>query len=147
MPEKILGESVTFRIEVEDSPKGVLLVFDRKCDYCIVPWQDAFRLAEVMEQVIKDVGKEFVPLSYDEVIEQSSQIRMNHHKGLVALLVEWTDRIRFTSLEAFKMVALALRKTAQDSSLELRGVHFKYDRQGMLKKIHNSRLGITQQVR
>ncbi len=147
MAEKILGESVTFQLEVIDSPKSVLLVFDRKCDLAIVPWQDAFQLAETMEQVIADVRSEFTPTLFGITLREQQQVKLNHHKGLVAIVVEWTDRICFTSLDALFLVARALRKEAQDSQYELRGVHFQYDREGMLKKIGNTRTGITQIVR
>jgi hypothetical protein len=145
MSEKILGEAVTFRIEVEENPKGVLLVFDRKCDYCVIPWQDAHRLADLMDQVIADVRAEFVPTLYGITMFEQAQIKLAHHKGLVALLVEWTDRIRFTSLDALYLVGQALRKEAQDSHLELRGVRFVYDKQGMIRKIINR--DYTQEVR
>lgn len=147
MSEKILGENVTFKIEVEENPKGVLLVFDRKCDYCIVPWEDAVRLADLIDRVIGDVRKGFIPTSYVTTMEESCQIRLNHHQGLVAILVEWTDRIHFTSLDGLFLVSRALRKEAQDAHLEQRGVKFLYNRQGMIRKIFNKNTGLTQEVR
>lgn len=141
---KIIGENVTFSIEVE--PSSILIVFDKKCDHAIVPWQDAFNLSEVMTQVITDIGNDF-PRTNDRtiILREQGQIRFNHYKGLVAFLVDWTDRIKFSSIEAFNIVRLAIRKTAQDSNLELRGVRFKYDKQGMIKKLMTN--SYTQEVR
>ncbi len=147
MPEKILGEAVIFRIEVQDAPKGILLVFDRKCDMAVVPWEDAHRLADLIDQVIADVRKEFSVTTYACTMLEQAQVKLNHYKGLVAILVEWTDRIRFTSLDALFLVGRALRKEAQDAHLEQRGVKFLYDRQGMISKIMNKNTGTTQEVR
>lgn len=147
MPDKVIGESVEFRIEVEDSPKSILLVLDRKCDWAIIPWQDAFRLSEVMDQVLDDVRREFRPTSWEVTLSEQSQIQLNHHKGLVALMVEWTDRIRFTSLDAFAMVKDAIRKTSQDAHLESRGLYFQYDMKGFIRKLYNRHTNMTQHVR
>lgn len=145
---KVLGENVTFRIEVEDKPLGILLVLDRKCDVAFVPWEDAFRLSEVMTQVANDVKTEFVPcLDFIKIEQEQAQIRLNHHKGLVAICVEWTDRLRFTTLEAWGLVTIALRKCAQDAQLELDGVGFTYDNQGNIRKMHNHKLGTTTKIR
>jgi hypothetical protein len=143
--DKVLGENVQFQIEVESD--AVLLVLDRKCDWCLMPWQDAFRLAQVMEQVIEDVRKDFTPTSFLITQQEQSQIRFAHHKGLVALLVTWTDRVRFTSLDAFYLVQKALMKTAQDAQLSCQGIHFEYDRQGLIRKLHNLHRDEVQFVR
>lgn len=148
MPSKILGENVRFTIEIEDKPKSILLVFDRKCDVAIVPYQDAYNLAAVMEQVITDVKAEFGDATDRDVVEsEQAQIRLVHHNELVAIVVEWTDRLRFTTWEAFYLVLNALKKCAQDAQLSAKGVHIRYDRNGMISKIHNKRLGHTQNVR
>jgi hypothetical protein len=149
MPGKILGENVTFQIEVQDRPKALLLVLDRKCDYCITHWEDAFNLAKTMEQVVKDVAKEFTAhRDFALISREQAQVRLSHHKGLVALVFDHTDRLTFTTLEAFLLVARALRKVAQDSHFEMdKGIKFQYDREGMISLIHNMRSGETQFVR
>lgn len=143
----VLGQNVDFRIEVEDKPQSVLLVMDRKADTHVVTWESAFRLAEVMEQVINDLRGEFKPTSFFVTQQEQTQVKLNHHKGLVAILCDWTDRIRFTSLDAFFLVARALRKMAQDAYLELRGTKIEYNTEGLIKKIHNFKAGFTQEVR
>lgn len=147
MPEKLLGENVQFRIEVEDRPKSILLVFDKKCDWAIVPFQNAYELADLMLQVARDVKAEFARGDIFTIEREQAQVQLNFHKGLVALLVEHTDRLRFTTIEAFTLVAKALKKVAQDSQLSLRGVHLQYDRQGMIKKLFNTKLDTVQIVR
>lgn len=145
----ITGESVKFQIEVEDQPKkSILLVFDRKSEFVFVPWQDALNLVELMEKVVKDVQDEFSPIVDVEAFRiEHEQVRLNHHNGLVALIVEWTDRVRFTSLLAFKALISAMKIMIQDCQLEARGVHIQYNKEGLIEKIHNSRSGITQHVR
>lgn len=147
MSGKIIGENVEFRIEVEDSPKSVLLVLDRKCDWCFVPWDDAVNLADVIEQVIADVKDDFTPTLHAITVREQAQIQLNYHKGLVAIMVEWTDRVRFTSLDALYLFSQALRKVAQDAMYELRGTKFVYDKQGLLRKIINFKAGTEQKVR
>lgn len=147
MPGKIVGENVQFRIEVEDSPKCVVLVLDRKCDWCIVPWEDAFTLAEAIERVIQDVKGEFLPSDQFTMEREQAQVKFNFDRGLVAILVEWTDRVKFTSLEALLLVARALRRTAQDAQLAARGVRLKYGRQGAIRELHDLKAGTVQKVR
>jgi hypothetical protein len=144
---KILGESVEFRIEVEDSPRSVLLVLDRKCSIASVPWQDAYRLAEVIDQVIADVRDGFKPTDYATTVKEQGQVKLNHGKDLVHLFVEWTDRLRFTSLDALYLFEQALKKVAQDAQYEARGVHFRYGRSGMLTSVHNTKTDTVQKVR
>jgi hypothetical protein len=148
MPAKILGESVEFKIEVEDSPKSVLLVLDRKCSVAAVPWEDAYRLAEVIEQVITDVRGDFRPTTYALTKREQAQVHFNHDKGLVFMFVEWTDRLRFASLDALYLVSQALKKTAQDAQYAVRGVHFEYVKgSNLLKAIHNVKRNTIQKVR
>lgn len=141
----IIGENVKFNIHVDTNK--ITLYFDKKCDHAIVPWQDAFNLAEVMGQVVTDVKKDFNrTLSRDVVIREQAQIKLAHDKGLVLLKVDWTDRIEFTSIEAFDLVARALKHCAQDCHLSERGIRFKY-KKGFISKIINTRNGVTQHVR
>ena len=148
MTDTIVGQSVTFRIEVESSPPTVLLVFDRASDSVVLPWEEAFHLAEVMAEVARDVRSEFTGIVDPMlVMQQQAQVRMSYDRGLVMIVTPWTDRLRFSSLESWGMVALALRRMAQDAHWALRGVHFQYTRDGMIKRVHNSKNGVTQLVR
>jgi hypothetical protein len=146
--DKIIGEQVTFQIEVEENPPRLLLVFDRKYDYAIVPWDDAIHLADVMERAWFENQALFPIRQTQQFVEvEQAQIKLAHHYGLVALLVTWTDRLSFQSADAWLLVARAIKKSAQDSMLERKGIHISYDRQGMISKIHNSQTGTTQKVR
>lgn len=145
--DKVLGESVEFRIEVEDSPKSVLLVFDRKSSTVSVPFEDAYRLADVIGEVIEAVRGDFKPTPLSTTRAEQGKVRLNHSKGLVHLFVEWTDRLRFTSLDALHLFKQALRQTAQDAMYALRGVHFQYHKNGALKSVVNTKLGYEQRVR
>lgn len=151
MSAKVIGENVMFQIRVEEAPSRIVLVLDRKCDYAIVPWQDAFQLAETMERIVQelkcDSGIMFPECSQELIEREQAQIRLAHHKGLVAILVEWTDRLRFSSLTAFLLTARALRKTAQDSYLEDRGIRIRYDRTGLIRKIMNIQANTIQFIR
>ena len=150
MSNAVLGESVTFKIEVEDSPLSILLVFDRKCDYTFIPWQSAFDLAKTMDQVVKDVSKEFARMYSvsvrETVVREQAQMKLNHYKDLVVLMVEWTDRLRFTSLEAFSLCSRALRHVGQDAYLaHKKGIHFLYAKDGMaIKQMVNAKQDYTQ---
>jgi hypothetical protein len=148
MSAKILGESVTFRIEVEDKPLGILLVLDRKCNFAMVSWQDAVRLADAMIQVTRDVQQHFTPTSHAKTMEEQAQVLLNHHKGLVAFMWDWTDRIWFTSLDAFYLVAMGIKRTAQDAYMdEEKELNIFYNKQGMISSLYNRKLGTTQEVR
>lgn len=141
------AQNVIFRVEVEDSPLALVLVFDRKSDYVMIPWQDAMRLADTLDQVIVDVGSSFVRRPQRIVIDEQEQVRLGHHDGYVTLFTCWTDRIKFVSIEAVALVSQAIRKVAHTAQLEDRGIIIQYNREGLIKKIHDLRNGITQVVR
>lgn len=146
MTAKLLGENVVFQIEVEQD--AVLLVFDRKCSSALVPWEDAYDLAVLMEKVVEDVRNDFKPTGIATTMREQRQVELNHGKGLVAIFVEWADRVRYTSLDAFYLTAQAIKKTAQDAQYAQRGVHFLYQSgTNLLSKIHNTRTDVTQYVR
>lgn len=146
MSAKILGKNVTFKIEVEDYPKRILLVLDKKCEWAVVPWEDAFNLAKVMEQVIDEVGPTWPMCGIDIMMpyREQAQIKLNWSKGLVAIFVDSTDRVAFTTIEGFFLVMRGIQLAAQDAHLALRGTRLKYNKQGFLKEIHNVKAGFTQ---
>lgn len=147
-------QSIEFKIEIEDRPKRILIVFDRKMDCAMVPWQDAMRFADVMEDVMEDVVDEFMlcyPVIPAYITEnEQAQIKFNYRLGLVAFVPsQWTDRIAFTSLEAFNIVRLALRQTAQDAHLfHDKGVRLIYTdkRKKHIKEVQDNS-GHVQKVR
>lgn len=139
----IIGENVSFKIEVEDNK--ILLVFDRRCNVACIPWQDAENLVTVMEQVINDFS--FRSNDRQTIVRESSQVKINHHAGLVYLFTEWTDRLEFTSTDSFFLVTRALKHVVDDARLANRGIIFQYNQDGTLKRIHNTKANITQEVR
>src|SRR6185369_14560520 len=139
-------ENVAYRIEVEDSPEmAVLLVFDRKADIFPLPYPDATELASNMEGVIRQVEKEFSPIwDIPATLREQAQVKLAKHDDLVVLFVDHTDRLRFTQLMAFGMVMNAMQKIAQDCYLEeKKGILLQYNRLGMIKTLHNKKLGYT----
>lgn len=148
MSGKLLGSKVDWKIEVEPG-KWLDLVFDRKSDFIIIPWQDAFALTDLMLQIVEDVGNEFPKYPDRSLVNrEQSQILLNWDKDVVVLMVEWTDRVRFTTLEAFYLTAQAIRKLAQDSQLaNEKGIRFEYNSAGMIRKLHNLKMDYIQKVR
>jgi hypothetical protein len=126
----VVGENVVFQIEVEDQNHRIGLIFDRKASSCVLPWQDAFRLAELMLQIAAEVKGSWPHVSIITANEEARQIRLAHQKGLVAFFTEWTDRIWFTSIQAFECTAMAIRRTAQDCQYAERGVNLAQLRTG-----------------
>jgi hypothetical protein len=145
--ESLDKKKTTFSIEVEDRPLTILLVQDGRGDMVTVSWQDAVRLADVLDQVIADVGDQFIARPYRVTLDEQSQLRLTPHLGLVTIVTGWTDRVRFTSIDAVKLVTQALRKVAQDSSLQERGIIIEYNREGFIKRIHDLKTDATQVVR
>jgi hypothetical protein len=93
------------------------------------------------------VGDQFIARPYRVTLDEQSQLRLTPHLGLVTIVTGWTDRVRFTSIDAVKLVAQALRKVAQDSSLQERGIIIEYNREGFIKRIHDLKTDATQVVR
>src|SRR6266542_219059 len=124
-------EKFDVRIEVEDD--AVLLVFPRKLDDCIVPWQQAMDIGEILELAADDVPIQSAvidPIAWN--IEQA-QVKLTTYKiGFVAMFFEHADRLRF-SPEAAKLVGRAIRKVAQDAMFTEKGVFHEYVKKGPLK--------------
>jgi hypothetical protein len=116
-----------FRIEGEQD--HVVLVLPRRCDTWITSWQDADQLGLVLERAAMETPVR--PLVDDPVRlnQESSQIRLNTHKGNVALIFDWTDRIKLSPGAAI-LVARAIRVMAQDCRLAERGTHMDYKAKG-----------------
>lgn len=143
-----LGQKVNLTIEVEDSPSCVVIVFDRMSDMISIPWQNAYQIASAIDTVIKDARSHFVPTSIEVTYREQAQIRFNQTSGLVHILTEWTDRVRFTSLDALYLVSQTLKKYTQDAEYAEIGIHFEYIPGGrFLKAIHNTKTDTVQRVR
>lgn len=105
-------ENLNVRIEVEDS--AVLLVFPRRMDHIMVPWQDAWRLGETLELAAKDVPHPPLILDYRQVIQDQGQLKIGTHLDkYVALFFQWSDRVVFCP-EAATIAARGIRMKAQD---------------------------------
>jgi len=140
------GENCQVRIEVEGNPKSLLIVLDRRTDCLLVSWQDAQQLARTLDCAISDIKDDADLADPAREIRESSQVRLAHKGGLVALVFDWTDRIRL-GWRAAVLVRAALEKVAQDAHLEEeKAVHLVYNRRGEIKKLFNRRTGLTQHI-
>lgn len=141
----MFSERLDVRVEVYDS--HVLLVFPKRIDDHMTPWQEAYILGEVMEMAASDIINPGIinPL---EVEIQKDQIKLQTYKDkYVVMLFEHTDRIQLCK-EACILVAREIKKKAQDLEyLNKKKIRFVYRKDGLLKRIINSRLGYTQEVR
>lgn len=141
------GENAQVRIEVEDGPPpSLLLVLDRRTDCFLTPWQDAFALAQTMELAAGDIRDYSQVHDHAAVVREQAQVRLGHKGPLVAIVFEWTDRVRF-GWESALLVAAAIRKVAQDAHLEEeKAVHLVYNRRGHIKRLFNRKTGNTQHI-
>lgn len=138
------GERIDVRIEVEDN--AVVLVLPRLLDDLMVRWEEAMQLGQIMELAAQDVSNEPAVIDPVAVGHETGQVKLNRHGKHVVLIFQHTDRVRL-SPEAARIVAAAIKKTAQDVSLAQRDVHMVYGRKGLLTKVVNQKLGYTQHVR
>lgn len=135
---------VQFKIECDKN--GALLVMDRKQDTVIMDWQSAKELGRGMLMAVPHLLKVVPPWDLAATLWEQGQIKLAANKGKVAMLTEWTDRIRYKSVEAFRLTAMALLKVAQDAELQARDVHIVYDEKGFIRQIHDLRAGTVQGV-
>ena len=145
------AENTTVKIEVE--PPHLWIVFDRKCDHFIAPWQDMYGLYEILRQAIMDItpapGTEG-PLDSVRLTAECDQIKLRavtktKARGLVALFFAHTDRLRFTWRSA-SMLRDALGIVTQDAQLACKGLHFVYNAKGMIRELHNLQTGTVQVI-
>lgn len=122
------NEKIDVRIEVEDD--HLMVVFPRKLNDCMVSWQDAWRLGDILERAAADIPSKGLVVNGAAVNIETQQIRLNtHKKKYVVLLVDWTDRVRL-SYEAARIVGRAIKLKAQDLDLLSRGVRMDYGVKG-----------------
>lgn len=136
---------VQFKIECDD--KQILLVLDRAQEYVIMDWQSAQGLAQVMLKAFGHGARYLKPTDLTTTQWEKSQVKVVADKGKVAMLFDWSDRIKYTSLNAWLHVAQSLAKAAQDMELQEKdGVHLTYDEAGFIKAINNFRQGLVRRV-
>lgn len=139
-----MNERLDVRVEVEED--AVLLVFPRKMDTFITPWQDAWRLGETLELAAGDVPNKIGDLDPLQVIRDQGQVEIgvDTKERNVCLFFAWNDRLRFSSMAA-KLVAQAIRMKAQDLDyLRNKGVRLVSNKKKLLTKIVNDKAGYTQ---
>lgn len=137
--------AATFKIECEKD--GVTLVFDKKADTFMMDWQSARDLADTMGQAVLHAARHMSPVDLSTTLWEQSQLRIAGHKGKVALLTPWTDRLKYVSLQAFMLAAQHVAAAAQHAELEERDIHLVYDEQGFVKHIHDLRAGTVKRAR
>jgi hypothetical protein len=108
----VKAENTTVQIEVETDGK-IVLAFGRKLDHLLIPWQDAFNLAETLGMAINDARNELDVFDYSTIKRESEQIRLGAYDGMVALVFEHADRVSL-NWRAAELVTMALRVKAQD---------------------------------
>jgi hypothetical protein len=129
MPEALRAENVAVRIEVEDD-RSILLILDRQTDSILLPWQDAFDLADTLDLAIQDARDENDIIDAARLIREQNQIRIGVYRtghikrtDHVAVVFEHADRVRL-SWRSASMIRDALRIKAQDVQFAAREVFF-----------------------
>lgn len=139
-----MNERLDVRVEVEED--AVLLVFPRKMDTFITPWQDAWHLGQIIEFAAEDVENKILDLDPLQVIRDQGQVEIgvDTKERNVCLFFAWADRLRFSSMAA-KLVGGAIKMKAQDLDyLRNKGVRLVSNKKNLLTKIVNDKAGYTQ---
>ena len=135
-------EKMDVRIEVVED--GVFVLFPRKMDSFMFPYQEAYQLGSTLETAAGDVS---TPLVIDPgaIQAETEQLRINTYKDqYVIILFQWTDRIKLGK-EAAIIVARALRAKAQELDLlKNKKVRLVTGKGNLLTKIVNEKAGTTQ---
>lgn len=107
------AENVGVSVEVEDD-RSVLVVLDRFAEAILVPWQDAFALAEAIRGAVDFARNPADLIDPTALRREQEQLRIGVHAGLVSLVLDSrSDRVRYTWRSA-EVLAQALRIKAQD---------------------------------
>lgn len=127
---------VQFAIEDEDRPTGflvatdgailqeqggmagtsarvIVLNLDRATDCILMPWDLAYQLADLMQQVIDDARCETDPIDPAQLLQEQSQIKVGVWQSKVFLQFPWGDRFRY-HWRSLQVLQQALRIKAQD---------------------------------
>lgn len=137
-------EKIDIRIEVEDT--SVLLVFPRRMSDCVIPWEQAMALGQVLEQAAGDVPQGVVPIEPLRWERESGQVKLasDERRKHVCIFFEHTDRLRFCPSAAV-LVARAIRQVAQDCLLwRQKRVATIYNKRKEIQKLYNARANTTQ---
>lgn len=139
-----MNERLDVRVEVEE--QAIVLIFPRKMDTFITPWQDAWNLGEVMELAADDVPDKIGDLDPLQVVRDQGQVEIgvDTKERNVCLFFAWADRLRFSSMAA-KLVGGAIKMKAQDLDyLNTKGVRMVSNKKKLLTQIVNDKAGYTQ---
>lgn len=114
------------QIEVQDD--HLLVIFPRKLDEFITPYQEAWVLGEVLEEAAGNIPNKVLDLEPTLVAMARARVRLNRYKdNVVVILDDHVDRIKL-SYECALLLARSIRRVAQDVEYEIaKGVYFKYD--------------------
>lgn len=118
------------QVRVEGFDDHLVIVFPRKMDSYITPWQDAMQFALTLELAARETPVQNCIINPVELAAETGQIKLNKHNDkYVVLNFAWTDRIKLTP-QAARYVADAIKIVADDLRLLTRGVRMRYDIEG-----------------
>jgi hypothetical protein len=139
------AEKMEVRVEVEDFGR-LALVFPRRLDSFMFPYQEGYQLAACLERAATDIGPPVVSDPMKAQLE-SEQVRINTYKDkYVILIFPWSDRLYFCP-EAAVLVARAIAAKSQELDLlHNKSVRLVTGPGQLVKQIVNERTGVTQIV-
>jgi hypothetical protein len=107
-----MSENNDIKIEVFED--HLMLILPRIMDDFITPWENAWKLGAILEQVAESIKVKDSIIDSAKVERESGQIALNTHQNkYVCLLFRHTDRIKLSYHSAI-MVARAIKMKAQD---------------------------------
>lgn len=139
-----MSEGVEITVEMVDGP-ALVVAFDRKVDALLMPHQEAQQLADEFKRIAKEAKPYFKPSPRGTIIREQMQVQVKREGAKVAVLVDHTDRLTFTSLEAFSLLWRAVALFAQDARLYGDGVVMVYGADG-LSSIHDLKRDTVQKL-
>jgi hypothetical protein len=115
-------------VDIEVQEDHLLIVFSRKMDDFIMPWQDAMRLGQAIEMAAQHIPKKpliVLPTGFEF---EEQKIKLAKFQGkFVVLVFDHTDRLKL-SYEAARVLGRSMREQAQDMMLKQeKGVHILYN--------------------
>lgn len=135
---------VQFKIECERDQ--AILVMDKRQDRVVMDWQSARSLGDTIAAAVVHLIPHMKPVDNTTIKWELSQIKIAGHKGKVALLTAWTDRVKFTSLRALTMVGHALISMSRDMEIEERDAKIGYDETAFHNRLNEMKAGMSQRV-
>jgi len=101
--------NVSFEVEPD---RSIMVVLDRPADCVLIPYQDAFDLADSLELAINDARDENDLINVPALKREQEQIKIGVHAGQVSLVFGWCDRLRYTWRSA-ELLMQAIRLKGQ----------------------------------